>query len=517
MKAQSGVTFGHLVLTALEGNPDGLAFRTDDRSISYRQFGESVFSIARALDRLDVRRGQGIAMLASNKPEVFAVRCAAALLGLRYTPLNAMGAPKAQAQILSDAELSVIVTDAGLAEATERARRLSGADPKILCLGPGADGDLLALAGRERTAPLPPQASEDDIDLLAYTGGTTGRQKGVMLPHRSLVQNVFMTLGNWEAPSSPRMLLASPLSHSAGLLPLPVLLRGGTICLQRKFEPEAVLRMIEAERVDSTLLVPSMIYTLLDHSAFSDYDLSSLQNLIYIASPISPTRLAEGLERIGPVFSQWFGQTEAPNIVTQLRRRDHDPARPELLTSCGRPAAGVDVRLLDADGREAEAGEDGEICVRGALVMDGYWRNPEATEEALQGGWLRTGDMARKDEQGYLYIVDRKKDMIISGGFNIYSREVEDSLSAHPSVAQCAVIGVPHEKWGEAVKAFVVLRDGAEADLEGMIATVKAAKGSHFAPKSIELATSLPLTPVGKVDKQALRRPFWGDAGRRVN
>jgi fatty-acyl-CoA synthase len=514
-RAQTEVSFGQLVIDAVSTFPDRIAFQMNGHSMTYRSFGALMFSLARVLTNDGLKRGEGLAMLASNAPEVFAVRCAASLLGLRYTPLNALGTPESHAAILKDAQLSVLVTDAAHAPAADSARSLSGTDIRLLGLGAGDLRDLLALAQREPHSAVAAAAHEDDIDLLAYTGGTTGRPKGVMLTHRTSVWNAMMTLANWEAPPSPKVLLASPLSHSAIALPLPTLMRGGTVHLLPKFDPDAVLATIAAEHIDTTLLVPTMIYSLLDHPGIERFDLSSLANLIYIAAPISTSRLAEGLERFGPIFSQWYGQTEAPNLISQLRRADHDPSRAERLKSCGRPAIGVEVRVIAAGSDDAAT--EGEICVRGPLVMAGYWRNPEATAETLQSGWLHTGDVARLDEDGFLYIVDRKKDMIISGGFNIYSREVEDALSRHPAVAQAAVVGVPHEKWGEAVKAFVVPRAGAQVDPAELIASVKVLTGSHMAPKSLDLVATLPLTPLGKVDKAALRKPFWSAAARQVN
>jgi len=327
----------------------------------------------------------------------------------------------------------------------------------------------------------------------------------------------MMVLANWTGPDDIRMLLSSPLSHSAAALPLPTMLRGGSVHILPRFDPERVLDTIERERITCTLGVPTMIYTLLDTPGIDARDLSSLEKFIYIASPILSTRLAEAMERIGPIFCQWYGQTEAPNNITQLDEAAHDLSRPHLLQSCGRPSVGVDVKLLDDAGNEVLQGEEGEICVRGPLVMKGYHNNPEATAEALQFGWLHTGDIARTDEEGYLYIVDRKKDIIISGGFNIYPREVEEVLAQHPAVAMAAVIGVPDGKWGEAVKGVLVLREGMVAEPTEIQAFVRQRMGGHQVPKSIDLVDALPLTAVGKPNKLALRRPHWAGMERRVN
>jgi len=253
------------------------------------------------------------------------------------------------------------------------------------------------------------------------------------------------------------------------------------------------------------MLVPTMIYALLDHPRFGEFDLSSLETVFYGASAISPARLKEAIERIGPVFMQFYGQAEAPMAVTILRKSEHDVTKPLRLASCGRPVPWINVALLDSNNQPVKDGEPGEICVRGPLVMNGYRDNPALTAEAFAGGWLHSGDVAVRDADGFLRIVDRTKDMIVTGGFNVYPREVEDILAEHPAISQVAVIGVPHEKWGEAVTALVVLREGQQVDAQELIDRVTQRKGSFQAPKKVEFIDSIPQTPVGKPDKKALR------------
>jgi len=281
------------------------------------------------------------------------------------------------------------------------------------------------------------------------------------------------------------------------------------------FDPEAVLATIARERINFTLFVPTMIYVLLDHPSLGKTDLTSLELVLYGASAMSPSRLTEGIERIGSVFSQLYGQTEC-YPVSVLRKEDHDLRRPELFLSCGFPIAACDVKIMDDEDREVATGEAGEICVRAPHVMAEYWKRPDITAETLKNGWLHTGDIARKDERGYMYILDRKKDMIVSGGFNIFPREIEDVLTQHADVAMCAVVGVPDDKWGEAVTAVVVPRAGAAPDANELINLVKARKGSAHAPKRIEFVKELPVTAVGKVDKKVLRARYWEGRGRMV-
>jgi fatty-acyl-CoA synthase len=306
----------------------------------------------------------------------------------------------------------------------------------------------------------------------------------------------------------PRVLSVAPLSHAGAAMIIPTLLKQGTVMILPSFEPVATMQAIQDYRINSMLMVPTMIYALLDHPRFGEFDLSSLESVFYGASSISPARLKEAIERIGPVFFQFYGQAEAPMTITVLRKGEHDPKDMRRLASCGRPVPWVRVELQDSHGRPVPDGEPGEICVQGPLVMDGYRDNPALTAETLRGGWLHTGDVAVRDPGGFLRIVDRTKDMIVSGGFNIYPREIEDIMGEHPAVAQVAVIGVAHPKWGEAVKALVVTRAGQNANPDELIAMVAQRKGSFQAPKFVEFIGEIPLTPLGKPDKKVLRTKY---------
>jgi fatty-acyl-CoA synthase len=313
---------------------------------------------------------------------------------------------------------------------------------------------------------------------------------------------------------------ATPLTHAAGCLLLPVLLRQGRCVILDHFDPELLLGTIERERATTTLLVPTMIYILLDHPRRAAFDLGSLRNVLYGAAAIAPERLKQAVETFGPVFTQFFGQTEAPMALTSLPRELHvvaDPGRQaEVFASAGVATYPTQIRLLDDRGHDVPDGEPGEVVVRAPNVMTGYLDDPSATAEALRDGWLHTGDVARRDGAGYLTIVDRKKDLIVSGGFNVYPREIEDVLFEHPAVAQAAVIGVPHERWGEEVKALVVLRAGEAATERELVEFVKSRKGSLTAPKSVEFVAAIPVTNLGKVDKKALRARYWSGRSRNV-
>jgi fatty-acyl-CoA synthase len=301
-------------------------------------------------------------------------------------------------------------------------------------------------------------------------------------------------------------------------------MKGGSMVVLPKFDPAEVLETIEKHRITSTMLVPSMLYALMDHPDSQTRDLSSLETIYYGAAAINPVRLAEAVRRFGPIFAQYYGQSEAPMVITYLAKADHDPDNhPDRLASCGRPSAFLNTALLGEDDKPVAAGEPGEICVAGPLLAAGYWNLPDATAETFRDGWLRTGDVAREDEDGFWYIVDRTKDMIVTGGFNVFPREVEDVVAEHPAVAQVGVIGVPDEKWGEAVTAVVVLRSG-QADDPGAVTTltreiqdmVKERKGSVQSPKQVIVTDQLPLTALGKPDKKALRAQYWEGRERAV-
>ena len=515
-----GCTAGDLVVRAIGRGGERVAFALDERRITYRELGESLSRLVQALQARGLRRGDAIATLSSNRPEAFLVTAAAYLMGMRVTWMHPLASEDDHAYILEDSGVEALFVDPG--PFAGRAAALRARVPglrRVFGLGPGADGeDVLAASVAFEPAPLVSRAHVDDVCTLIYTGGTTGRPKGVIHTHRVHVTMAMTELAEWDWPEEVRFLAATPISHATGAMILAVLLRSGTFVLDRGFEPQRFLELVERHRITCTFLVPTMIYVLLDHPGLADADLSSLRTIIYGASPMSPARLVEGMRRFGPVFMQLYGQSEVPNCITVLRRHDHDPQRhPERLASCGLPVAGLQVRLLDDDGREVPVGEVGEICCRGPLVMAGYWNKPEETARAFRHGWLYTGDLARRDADGYLYIVDRSKDMIISGGFNVYPREVEDVLTRHPGVAAAAVIGVPDAKWGEAVKAVVVRRAGADVAAEALIALVRDAKGAVQAPKSVDFVDALPVTGLGKPDKKALRARYWGGTTRAVN
>lgn len=513
----------HMMIAGLNRFDDRPCLVLGDLVLTYAEVRARTSQYVQALRSKGLAPGSRVAVISGNRPEVLFNIAACAIAGCCSTALHPLGSLDDHAYVLADAGIDTLIYDPTVFEA--RARDLAERVPalrNLLAFGPSRAGENYdALADRFAPAPLvPPDVRPEDLNTIVYTGGTTGRPKGVLQPYRSGAYMTLVQMAEWQFPEEIRFLIATPLSHAAAAVFVPTLQRGGSIHVTKGFSPDSFFDAVEKQRITATFLVPVMIYALLDSPRSRTADLSSLETIFYGAAPMSPARLKEGLERWGKIFFQFFGQSEAPMVLTHLKKEEHDLAKPERLASCGRPAPWIELALLDENDERAKAGEAGEICVRAPLVMQGYHGLPEETAAALAGGWLHTGDVGRFDAEGYLYIVDRKKDMIVTGGFNVFPREIEDVLAAHPSVAQVAVIGVPDERWGEAVKAVVVLRKGAEpseALAAELVAKVKEAKGSVHVPKSIDFVESIPLSPLAKPDKKALRARYWGERTRNVN
>jgi fatty-acyl-CoA synthase len=514
----NGPTTADQALRALGRYPERVAFVADGKQITYRAALDLIARMQSVFAKHGLGRGDRLAIITANRPESWCASVAALSSAISVTWLHPLGSLEDQVDQIIDGECKALLVDSGnfLTRGGEIAAHTNDQLLTVFALGRTDYAiDLLALAGAEGAASARDIARPEDVAVLNYTGGTTGKSKGALRNHAQIASYTTAILSDFEIPIAPRYLLIAPMSHVGGTKILPTLMLGGTVYMMKGFDPKAVLDVIAREKINFTLLVPTMIYILLDHPDLDRTDFSSLELLLYGASPMSPTRLEEGLRRMGPVFSQLYGQTECYPI-SLLRKADHDLTRPELFASCGFPISSVAVSILDEKDQQVPAGEPGEICVRAAHAVSAYWKRPEQTAELFRSGWLHTGDIARMDERGYMFILDRKKDMIVSGGFNIYPRDVEDALSTHVGVAIASVIGAPDPKWGEAVVALVVRRPGYNPSSEELIQLVKTKKGTAHAPKRIEFVDALPMTPVGKVDKKVLRAKFWAGQERQV-
>ncbi len=512
-----GATTSSLGLAAFARYAERPAFAWGGQTLTYAASAQLVGRMQAVFVEAGLQRGARVAILAGNTAPAWCAAFAAQALAMTTTWLHPLGSFADQHNQIEDFQADLLIIDA--VQFRDRGGELqaaSGRQIPTLTLGKAEYGRcLLTLAQAQPETSPRDLARADDLITLNYTGGTTGHAKGAMRRQSAAAAVSHAVLSDFELPRSPRYLAVAPISHVAGTKIMTTLMRGGAVHMVPGFDPDVLCRVIELERINLTLLVPTMIYKLLDSPSLAKADLSSLELMLYGASPMSPTRLDEAMDRIGPVFAQLYGQTECYPIA-YLPVADHDRRRPEVLSAAGFPISSNRVALLDENGEKVAPGSPGEICVRGPTVMNGYWKRPEETAEALAHGWLHTGDIARADEQGRLYIVDRKKDMIVTGGLNVYPREVEDVLTHQPGVSMAAVVGAPDPVWGETVVAYVVRRSGAELSTEGLIKAVRDGKGAASAPKRIEFVDELPLTSLGKVDKKAIRKALWADQQRQV-
>ena len=478
---------------------------TDGRTLSYLDVQRLSWRIARALDRSGIAPGDKVAILSGNDPVAFSCVFGISRAGAVWCPVNPRNEAAENRDLLDFFDCRCLIFQAAFAPLVAKILPDLPKLTTLVCLdGEPAHAIPFDLwTGPEPAEPWQAEPPADDMIMLVGTGGTTGRPKGVMLTGRNIETMSALTLMSYPFRPRPRYLALAPLTHAAGVLCFPVMTLGGEIVIMPRPDLTEFLALLP--EITHTFLPPTLIYMLLDHPALAGTDTTHLQCLWYGAAPMSASRLEEALTRIGPVMGQLFGQSEAPMMISTLAPaehfRDDGSLARERLSSAGRPTPLTTVAVMDDEGHLLGPGQRGEIVARGSLVMAGYYKNPEATADAARYGWHHTGDIGYLDRDGYLFIVDRAKDMIITGGFNVYSAEVEQVLLAHPAVLDCAVIGLPDEKWGERVAAVVQLRPGQAVTEEEVRAFVKARLGSVKAPKQVEVWPDLPRSKVGKILK----------------
>lgn len=520
------LTVTELYERAIRHGGDRVAISHGARSFTYAELGTLGDRLVNALRDLGIRRGDRVAFLIANCAEYVFCEYALAKIGATRVPLAVLLGSDDHVYMLNFARCrALIYHEKLLGRVSDMLPSLSTVE-HCICVGggstrlPAGHRHLQELLAAQPAAAETTPVDPEDIAGIYFTGGTTGRPKGVMLSHRSWFHTYCTEMLEFGLGWRETFVFTTPMTHAGGCLLLPVLLRQGRCVVLDHFDPAVLLETIARERATATLLVPTMIYMLLDHAQRTGAVAPSLRNVLYGAAPIAPERLKQAIARFGSIFTQFFGQTEAPMALTALQREDHvvaDPARElEVLTSAGRATYPTEIRLVDDDGLEVQTGAPGEIIARAPNLMSGYLDDPGATAATVREGWLHTGDVARMDREGLITIVDRKKDMIVSGGFNVFPREVEDALFEHPAVRQVAVIGAPDDKWGEHVKAVVVLRENCSATPEELIEFVRSRKGSLLAPKSVDFVAAIPLTNLGKIDKKAIRARYWAGRSRGV-
>lgn len=495
----------------------------EGRSVTFAETQRMTYRIGNRLISCGIEPQRAAAVLSPNHLDAFVCILGILRSGAAWMPANARNAIDDNIAIMADNDCQWLFYHSSFAAQADAIRAGVPTLKGMVCIDRlnGSDPDLESwLQGASEQACYVP-AGPHDIVSFWPSGGTTGRAKGVLLTHLNFETMIASFAAGINYRSSPPVhLMAAPMTHAAGCVAFPMLATGGTQIVCPNADALTIMQAIEKYRVTTLFLPPTVIYMMLGHPRVREFDYTSLRHMIYAAAPMSATKLAEAIEIFGPVMTQTFGQAESPMICTFMSPEEHmvedTPEGRRRLTSCGRASLFAEVAIIDDEGRLLADGEVGEIVVRSNLVMKGYYKNPVATEEASRFGWHHTGDIGMRDGEGYFYIVDRKRDMIISGGFNIYPSEIEQVLWAHPAVEDCAVIGVPDDKWGEAVKAVVQLKTGSKAMPEEFDQFCRARLGGMKTPKSFEIWDSLPRSPVGKVLKRTIRDRFWAGRSRSI-
>ncbi len=514
--------YHRLLLPAIDRNADRVCVTNagSGASSTFSQHFERVTRLIGGLQSLGVGRGDRFAIMTLNSAEYLELYHAAFLGGGVVNPLNLRLAPKELAYVLRDSGTKVCFVDGFFAGLIDKVKEEAGIE-HIVLIGPGdvphtvGYDDLLASA----TPNLPDEGEETDPVVLMYTGGTTGAPKGVLLDQRAEILNAYHVMMTLHMHRGTVNLMQTPMFHAASMFSVlggPAL--GAHSVIVPMFEPTAVMKAVETYQPTVTVMVPTMIGLTMAHAEFRPSGLASFDDLVYGASPM-PQPLLERVLALYPDMNVWqgYGMTESSSVLCLLGPDEHRKGG-KFLRSAGMPMPGVVLSIQDEHGNQLRAGETGEVCARSGNYMIEYWNKPDATAEAFRGGWYHTGDAGYLDDEGYLYLVDRVKDMIVTGGENVYSTEVENAVASHPAVLQVAVIGIPSEKWGEAVHAIVVLKPDATATEAEIIAHTREWIAGYKVPKSVEFRVEpLPLSGAMKVLKRDLREPYWEGHTRKVN
>jgi long-chain acyl-CoA synthetase len=514
-------TIADVIRTHGAAQPDAPALEIGERTVTFAELDARSSQVAQALAAAGVGNQDRVAFIDKNGPEWFEVTFGLAKLNAVNVSVNWRLAPAEMLQIIDDAQAEVVIVGPEFLGHVEKIESELARVHTIVAVG-GHDRwpEYEAWIGQHPADDPGADSQGDDIAYQLYTSGTTGLPKGVMLTNDNFFKGVIGIAGQWRFTPDSVNLAMMPMFHIAGAgWSMVGLYFGCNTVVLRDVDPAEILRVIPAHGITNAFMVPAVIQFLLITPGVDDTDFSSLRTLVYGASPITDQVLIAGMEKFGCEFIQVYGLTETTGAITQLDGVDHDPAnRPLLLRSCGKPYPWVEMRVVDAaTGVDKPVGEVGELWTRSHQNMKGYWNNPKATAEAVTpDGWFKTGDAGFLDADGFVFLHDRVKDMIVSGGENVYPAEVENVLMKHPAVGDVAVIGVPDDKWGEAVKAIVVKAAGAEVTDTELIAYCRESLAGYKLPKSVDFADVLPRNPSGKLLKRELREPYWAGIDRRI-
>jgi acyl-CoA synthetase (AMP-forming)/AMP-acid ligase II len=506
--------------------PENIAIKHGKKVLTYSEFNKRVNKLANALNKLNIKKGDNVAILQYNYPETLESIFACFKAGIGAVPINFRLHPKEFSFIIDNSESRAVIISEEFNESFNDVKNLMPKVKNIISISKGKEVgfiDYEELIEKESDVFEDVTVEPDDLAWLFYTSGTTGNPKGAMLTHRNMVamsMNFFADM----CPIGPddAILHAAPISHGSGIYSLPNIAKAAknVILASKSFNPELVFKTIEEEKITNMFAAPTMIKLLIDSEYVGKYDFSSMKSLIYGGGPMYVEDLKDALNKLGNCLVQLYGQGECPMTISYLSHRDHklEGSEQEMkrLGSAGIPRTDVEIKIFDENDNELSDGEVGEVVVRSDIVMKGYWKNSEATAKTMSSGWLHTGDVGYIDTDGYLYLLDRSKDMIISGGENVYPREIEEVILKHPAIKEVAVIGVPDEKWGETIKAIVSLNKGYSITEEEIINFCADNIARYKRPRSVEIIDDLPKNNYGKILKRELRDKYWKDRDKKI-
>ena len=512
-------TLGEIVRKGAILYPDNVAIVCEETRLTYKEFNNRVNRFANALSKMGYKKGDRITILSENNHKYLEIYFATSKLGMSLTPLNFRLSNSELEHIVTNSEATCFITADGYEKRAQGLQNKFSSIIDWITLDNETQGFLYYETLLKESSDKEPdiEIDENEMAVLMYTGGTTGLPKGVMMSHRNLMTALIGLNISCKFASHDATCQVLPLFHLAFWPAMCVLIAGGKVVITRKPELDIICRLIQDEKCTHINAVPTLYTWLLQFPDVDKYNLSSLNLITYAGSPFPPDVLKQCIKKFGNIFSQGYGMTEALG-ATLLRQKDHvlEGEKSKLLSSAGQEELVAKVKIVNEEGVEVNTGEVGEVAICGKHVMMGYWKNPELTAKTIRHGWYHSGDMGYMDENRYLFLVDRKADMIVTGGENVYPKEVEDVLYEHPAVLEVAVVSAPDKKWGERVQAVVVLKEGLTASEDELVAHCKGNLGGYKCPKDVKIWDEIPKTPLGKILRKDVKKKFWEGTERTI-